>query len=89
MTHFSSYLFVRFIRAFREWDGLQADDVPSGETKKIAITKYLPYDAMNGVAAGIVKFNGLEYLVQVKPIFSTVKVEKPLTVSGLLEKGGM
>lgn len=78
MTHFSSYLFFRFIRAFQNFSGMQATDVPSGETRKLELVKEIPWTEG---AAGVIKFNGCEYLVQIRPIFSQVEVKGQLRYS--------
>lgn len=83
MTHFSSYLFFRFIRAFQNFSSMQAADVPTGETRKLELVKEIPW---TDGAAGIVKFNGIEYLVQIRPIMSQVKVEKPLMYSDIIRE---
>lgn len=83
MTHFSSYLFFRFIRAFQNFSGMQATDVPTGETRKLELVKEIPWTEG---AAGIVRFNGTEYLIQIRPILSQVKVEKPLMYSDIIRE---
>lgn len=85
MTHFSSYLFFRFIRAFQHYTGFQAADVPSGETRKMELVKEIPY--VDG-AAGIVKFAGTEYLMQIRPIFSQAEVKGQLRYSDFEQSGG-
>lgn len=75
MTHFSTYIFFRFIRAFQAWNGFQADDVPSGETRKLSLVKEVPW---TDGAAAVIRFHGTDYLVQIRPILSEVNVERPL-----------
>lgn len=86
MLHYSAFLFLRMIRAFQAYKAFQAVDLPAGATGEIELIK--EHTTATG-HIGVIKFNGREYLMQIRPIMSEVEVKDKLMYSDVIKDTGL